>query len=73
MQDNTNADTEVRARWIQLARAHDVPIRCFHFTAPSLLCQHNNVVRALNGTLVGDGSRGIAQTIESGVVSEIVG
>lgn len=50
--DNTNADTETRASWIKLARAHGVPIRLVQFTASSRLCEHNNTVRALNGDLV---------------------
>ncbi|KAL8930154.1 MAG: hypothetical protein Q9208_000771 [Pyrenodesmia sp. 3 TL-2023] len=47
--DNTNADREVRAVWIQLARKFQVPIRCVHFTASTRLCQHNDTVRAIAG------------------------
>ncbi|KAI9829083.1 MAG: hypothetical protein M1832_000106 [Thelocarpon impressellum] len=50
--NNTNADAEVRAKWVQVAQKRHVPIRCVYFTAPALLCQHNDAVRALNGTLV---------------------
>jgi bifunctional polynucleotide phosphatase/kinase len=46
--DNTNADCEVRKRWIELAAKHSVPIRCVHFTAPTEICEHNDAVRALN-------------------------
>ena len=46
--DNTNADVEVRGKWIELATKHSVPIRCVLFTAPPEVCEHNDVVRALN-------------------------
>ena len=46
--DNTNADPEVRSKWVQLAASHSVPIRCVLFTASPELCEHNDVVRALN-------------------------
>ncbi|KAG9230469.1 polynucleotide kinase 3 phosphatase [Amylocarpus encephaloides] len=46
--DNTNADSEVRGKWVQLASTYSVPIRCVHFTATTQLCEHNDVVRALN-------------------------
>ena len=46
--DNTNADPGTREHWTQLARKVEVPIRCIYFTAPPLLCQHNDTVRALN-------------------------
>ncbi|KAF2759782.1 PNK3P-domain-containing protein [Pseudovirgaria hyperparasitica] len=45
--DNTNADPEVRAYWVELARKHKVPIRCVLFTADPRLCEHNDVVRSL--------------------------
>ncbi|KAG8527914.1 uncharacterized protein KY384_006830 [Bacidia gigantensis] len=47
--DNTNADTEVRAVWVKLAREYGVPVRCVYFTAPVRLCEHNDTVRALAG------------------------
>lgn len=47
--DNTNPDREVRAKWVELAKKHSMPIRCVHFTAPAQICEHNDVVRALNG------------------------
>lgn len=50
--DNTNADSDIRAKWIALATKHDVSIRCVYFTASTVLCQHNDAVRALNGDLV---------------------
>ena len=50
--DNTNADIETRAAWIQLAKRLKVPIRLVHFTAPAKLCEHNDTVRALSDGLV---------------------
>ncbi len=50
--DNTNADPDVRAQWIRLARTHNVPIRCVLLTSPAKLCAHNDAVRALGGTCV---------------------
>ncbi|KAL8650510.1 MAG: hypothetical protein Q9210_003785 [Variospora velana] len=47
--DNTNADPDVRAVWVQLARRFKVPIRCVHFTASTKLCEHNDTVRAIAG------------------------
>ncbi|KAH6674596.1 polynucleotide kinase 3 phosphatase [Halenospora varia] len=46
--DNTNADVEVRQKWIELAKKHTIPIRCVHFTAEAKICEHNDAVRALN-------------------------
>lgn len=46
--DNTNADADVRGKWIELASKLSVPIRCVHFTATTELCEHNDAVRALN-------------------------
>ena len=45
--DNTNADVDTRAVWIQLAKKLRIPIRCIYFTAPAKLCEHNDTVRAL--------------------------
>lgn len=50
--DNTNAEPEVRAKWVAVARKYGVPIRCLYFTAPPDLCRHNNAVRALNAGAV---------------------
>ncbi|KAL8983218.1 MAG: hypothetical protein Q9177_005038, partial [Variospora cf. flavescens] len=47
--DNTNADQDVRAVWVQLAQRFKVPIRCVHFTASTKLCEHNDTVRAIAG------------------------
>ncbi|USW58317.1 Putative HAD-superfamily hydrolase,subfamily IIIA, polynucleotide kinase 3 phosphatase [Septoria linicola] len=50
--DNTNADIETRAAWVQLAKRLKVPIRLVHFTAPAKLCEHNDTVRALSSGLM---------------------
>ncbi|KAK5629274.1 hypothetical protein RRF57_004989 [Xylaria bambusicola] len=49
--DNTNPDPDGRKEWIELARKHDLPIRCVWFKIPKALCEHNDVVRALNKCL----------------------
>lgn len=46
--DNTNPDREGRREWVELARRHGVPIRCVWLRAPAAVCEHNDVVRALN-------------------------
>ncbi|KAF2635134.1 PNK3P-domain-containing protein [Massarina eburnea CBS 473.64] len=46
--DNTNADAATRADWTALGMKMDVPVRCILFTAPAKLCEHNDIVRALN-------------------------
>ncbi|CAF9914539.1 hypothetical protein IMSHALPRED_001936 [Imshaugia aleurites] len=48
--DNTNADQETRAVWVQLAHKFAVPVRCIHFLAHAKLCQHNDTVRALSAS-----------------------
>lgn len=50
--DNTNADIDTRAQWVELASKFGVPIRCVLFTASAKLCEHNDVVRALGGPAV---------------------
>lgn len=50
--DNTNADIETRASWLALGKKLAVPTRLVHFTASTKLCEHNDAVRALTGTLV---------------------
>lgn len=49
--DNTNPDQEVRWAWTSLATKHDVPIRCFQFTTSKDMARHNDVVRALSGSI----------------------
>ncbi|KAI1452274.1 PNK3P-domain-containing protein [Annulohypoxylon moriforme] len=46
--DNTNPDTDGRKEWVEFARKQNVPIRCIWFKVPKALCEHNDVVRALN-------------------------
>lgn len=46
--DNTNADPDTRAYWVNLAQDFKIPIRCVHFTANSRLCEHNDCVRSFN-------------------------
>lgn len=50
--DNTNADTDTRAHWIKLSAKFGIPVRCVHFTAPAVLCQHNDALRALSSATV---------------------
>ncbi|GAP88621.1 putative polynucleotide kinase 3 phosphatase [Rosellinia necatrix] len=49
--DNTNPDEAGRAEWIELAKRHDVPIRCVWFQTPRAICEHNNAVRAISKSL----------------------
>ncbi|KAL2857759.1 polynucleotide kinase 3 phosphatase-domain-containing protein [Aspergillus pseudoustus] len=49
--DNTNADLETRALWLEVAKEFSVPIRCVYFSASPAICKHNNAVRAANKTL----------------------
>ncbi|KAL3494656.1 polynucleotide kinase 3 phosphatase-domain-containing protein [Aspergillus germanicus] len=49
--DNTNADQETRALWLDVAKEFKVPIRCVYFSATPAICKHNNAVRAANKTL----------------------
>lgn len=55
--DNTNANPEVRASWVGLARAFKIQIRCILFTASTRLCEHNDTVRALNPALMNPENR----------------
>ncbi|KAI9373296.1 polynucleotide kinase 3 phosphatase-domain-containing protein [Aspergillus egyptiacus] len=49
--DNTNADPETRAHWVEVAKEFKIPIRCVYFSASPALCKHNNAVRAANKSL----------------------
>ncbi|TWU78434.1 hypothetical protein ED733_008847 [Metarhizium rileyi] len=49
--DNTNADPETRALWVEVATAANVPIRCVWFKTPLYICEHNDAVRAHNDLL----------------------
>lgn len=61
--DNTNAEPEVRAKWVALARKSGVPIRCVHFTAPPYLCLHNSTVRALNDGVLNPENRAMLPSV----------
>ncbi|CAG9988615.1 unnamed protein product [Clonostachys byssicola] len=49
--DNTNADPDTRAVWVDLARGFKLPIRCVYFKTPLVVCEHNDAVRSLNTSL----------------------
>ncbi|TDZ39419.1 Bifunctional polynucleotide phosphatase/kinase [Colletotrichum spinosum] len=49
--DNTNADPETRAVWVQLAEKHQIPIRCVWFKTPLIVCEHNDAVRSMNTSM----------------------
>ncbi|KAL1925046.1 uncharacterized protein VTP21DRAFT_4700 [Calcarisporiella thermophila] len=44
--DNTNPTAEARRAYIQLAKQHNIPTRCFWFTASEALAKHNNQFRS---------------------------
>ncbi|PGH07832.1 polynucleotide kinase 3'-phosphatase [Blastomyces parvus] len=46
--DNTNAGTETRAFWIDLAKEVNVPIRCIYLSTPPQICRNNDALRAAN-------------------------
>ncbi|PPQ66882.1 hypothetical protein CVT26_009822 [Gymnopilus dilepis] len=46
--DNTNRNVATRKPYIDLCKAHNVPIRCFLFTGSAELAWHNNLYRAFN-------------------------
>ena len=43
--DNTNLDPETRAFYINIAKDHNVPCRCYFLNRPLELCKHLNYVR----------------------------
>ncbi|KAK2594372.1 DNA kinase/phosphatase Pnk1 [Conoideocrella luteorostrata] len=49
--DNTNADTDTRALWVEVAKKATVPIRCVWFRTPLYICEHNDAARAHNKSL----------------------
>ncbi|KAM7196907.1 Polynucleotide kinase 3 phosphatase domain containing protein [Naviculisporaceae sp. PSN 640] len=49
--DNTNPDPNTRGQWVSLARKFNVPIRCVWFKTPVRICEHNDMVRAMNDRL----------------------
>lgn len=50
--DATNADTETRKHWVDLASKLTIPIRCIYMPTPLHICQHNDAVRAMGGDIV---------------------
>ncbi|KAL1302095.1 hypothetical protein AAFC00_002531 [Neodothiora populina] len=48
--DNTNADIDTRAHWVDLASRFKIPTHCVLFTASARLCEHNDAVRSLGGS-----------------------
>ncbi|KIO13120.1 hypothetical protein M404DRAFT_560335 [Pisolithus tinctorius Marx 270] len=44
--DNTNRDVATRKHYLDLAKKHGVPARCFDFAGPMELAWHNNLYRA---------------------------
>lgn len=67
--DNTNADPDTRAAWIDLARAAKVPIRCVWFKTPLQVCEHNDAVRALNRTMNPETREGLPKLAFNGFAS----
>lgn len=46
--DNTNPDVISRKRYIDVARARSIPVRCFVMTTTIQHAKHNNRVKKLN-------------------------
>ncbi|KAF4122020.1 bifunctional polynucleotide phosphatase/kinase [Geosmithia morbida] len=57
--DNTNADVDTRAVWIDVARKMGVPIRCVWFKTPLHVCEHNDAVRSQNAALNPEARQGL--------------
>lgn len=45
--DNTSPDNESRLRYVEVARKHKVPVRCFRFMTSIAHAKHNNRFREL--------------------------
>ncbi|KND89068.1 Bifunctional polynucleotide phosphatase/kinase, partial [Tolypocladium ophioglossoides CBS 100239] len=67
--DNTNADPETRAVWVELAKKAQVPIRCVWFRTPLYLCEHNDAVRAHNKLLNPEARKGLPKVAFTGFAS----
>lgn len=48
--DNTNPDPASRKKFVDEAKRHNLPIRCFFFSATYEQARHNNVFRELTGS-----------------------
>ena len=57
--DNTNADPDTRAVWIELARKNKTPVRCVWFKTPLQVCEHNDAVRSQNAKLNPESRQGL--------------
>ncbi|KAI1281567.1 DNA kinase/phosphatase Pnk1 [Xylaria sp. FL0933] len=69
--DNTNPDPDGRKEWVELARKHDVPIRCVWFKIPKALCEHNDAVRAMNKSLNPEARSGLPPLAFNGYFSRL--
>lgn len=67
--DNTNADPQTRAVWVELAKKAKLPIRCLWFKTPLHLCEHNDAVRAHNKTLNPEARQGLPRLAFTGFAS----
>ena len=57
--DNTNADPDTRAIWIELALKAKTPIRCVWFKTPLQVCEHNDAVRSQNAIMNPESRQGL--------------
>jgi bifunctional polynucleotide phosphatase/kinase len=69
MPDNTNADPDTRAAWIEIAQKAKVPIRCVWFKTPIQVCEHNDAVRALNASMNPETREGLPKLAFTGFAS----
>ncbi|KAJ6440651.1 bifunctional polynucleotide phosphatase/kinase [Purpureocillium lavendulum] len=67
--DNTNADPDTRAVWIEVANKAKVPIRCVWFRTPLHVCEHNDAVRAHNAALNPEARQGLPKLAFTGFAS----
>ncbi|KAI6778715.1 Bifunctional polynucleotide phosphatase/kinase-like protein [Emericellopsis cladophorae] len=67
--DNTNADADTRALWVELARKANIPIRCVWFQTPIHIAQHNDAVRSQNKVLNREGRSVLPPMAFSGFAS----
>lgn len=67
--DNTNADPETRAVWIELGKKFKVPVRCVWFKTPLHICEHNDAVRANNTSHNPENRQGLPKLAFTGFAS----